>query len=125
MLDNQMKYFNEHDYAHAINISVELYRRFAALAEEETLLRLAAIYVVMNDEPEDRYLQSWFDKKREAWNDDAEAKDFFLTLAANVTGFYTNTSPESILKYLEENQKELLKALKYLGKRQSKNTSHI
>jgi len=95
---------------------VELRRRFELLAEEDTLLKLAMIYFVMNNEDPHHYLPSEQKKKKDAWDIDQDAKDFFLCRAAEITNYYGTTSDKDILMYLRKNQPELKKAARFLEK---------
>lgn len=122
MIDRQMEYWNKGQYAQAINISTELYKRFKMLAEEETLLKLATAYFVMNGEDETRYNKSDQELKLRAWADDEDARDFFIVEAVKLTGYYSTISPEDILTYLKENKSEVEKAAKYLQKLRSDDT---
>lgn len=108
--------------AESLSIMVELKRRFTSLVEEETLEKLATIYYTMDDEKPDEYLPSDQERKKAAWNLDRKAKDFFLCKAAEITGFFGNTSDKDILLYLRENQPELTKAVRFLEKSGLKNT---
>lgn len=123
LLEMQMEYMNKGDFVKASSITVELYNRFKSLAEEETLLKLASVYVLLEGEPPDEYMQSWFNKKIELWNDDQEAKGFFLGMAIKLTEIYGDTSPETILQYLKEHREELEKSKRYIARLLSKNTS--
>jgi len=95
---------------------VELRRRFELLAEEDTLLKLASVYFVMNDEDPQHYLPSEQQKKYNAWDIDREAKDFFLCRGAEITRFFGTTSDKDILMYLRKHQPELTKAARFLEK---------
>lgn len=108
--------------ADALSILVELKRRFVSLAEEETLLKLASVYFVMNDEDPYHYIPSQQQAKKDAWDIDGEAKDFFLCRAAEITNFYGTTSDKDILMYLKQNQPELKKAARFLEKSGLSNT---
>jgi len=108
--------------ADALSIMVELKRRFVSLAEEETLQKLASIYFVMNNEDPEHYIDSEQQAKRNAWDVDREAKDFFLCRAAEITEFFGTTSDKDILMYLRKNQPELKKAAQFLKKSGLSNT---
>lgn len=123
LLEIQMDYMNKGDFVHASSITVELYNRFKSLAEEETLLKLASVYVVMEGEPVDEYMQSWFERKLKAWADDEQAKGFFLGLAIQITEAYGDTSPQHILEYLKNHREELEKSKRYIARLLSKTTS--
>jgi len=109
-------------FANGMAKLVELRRRFELLAEEDTLLKLATIYFIMNNEDSDHYLPSEQKKKKDAWDIDQEAKDFFLCRAAEITNFYGTTSDKDILMYLKQNQPELRKAARFLEKSGLDNT---
>lgn len=109
-------------FSEALAILIELRRRFEALAEEKTLQKLATCYYVMDDEDEVHYIQSQQQKKLDAWDADDDAKSFFLCRAAELTGFYGNTSEKDILTYLKREQPKLEKAAKYFLKSGSSNT---
>lgn len=106
-------------FGEGLAILVELKRRFVALVEEKTLLKLATIYFTMDNEDETKYINSEQLKKIDAWDADPEAKDFFLCTSAKLTNRFGDFSPEDILKYLKENQPELEKVEQYLQKKQS------
>ena len=101
-------------FANGLAILVELERRFVSLAEEETLLRLASAYFVMNDEDEGHYISSQQQKKFDAWDMDPESRSFFLSAAMKLTGFFGNTSTEDILTYLKKEQPKFDKAATFL-----------
>jgi len=108
--------------ANALSVLVELKRRFESLAEEETLLKLATVYFVMNKEDPYHYNTLEQQAKKDAWNIDGEAKDFFLCRAAEITNFYGTTSDKDILMYLKQNQPELKEAARFLKKSGLSNT---
>lgn len=108
--------------ADALSIMVELKRRFVSLVEEETLQKLATIYFTMNDEDPEHYIESEQQAKINAWDIDRTAKDFFLCRAAEITGFFGDTSDKDILMYLRKNQPELKKAALFLKKSGLSNT---
>lgn len=110
-------------FGEGLTILVELKRRFVALIEEKTLLKLATIYFTMDAENETQYISSEQTKKIDAWDADLECKDFFLCVAVKLTGFFGDFSTEDILKYLKENQKELEKVEQFLQRKPLKNTS--
>lgn len=109
-------------FGEGLAIIVELKRRFVALLEEQTLLKLATVYFTMDNEDESKYLRSEQQHKMDAWDSDSEAKDFFLCASARLTGFFGDFSSEDILKYLKENQPELEKAEQFLQKKRLINT---
>ncbi len=116
LVDKWIEFANKNDFVQAGAIAVELKRRFVALAEEETLLKLASCYFVMNDEDESLYNASDQVKKFDAWSMDDKARDFFLSAAIKITEFYGNTSIGDILTYLKKNQPDMEKAQKFLEK---------
>ena len=122
LIEAWVEFANKGDFTQASAIAVELYRRFKALAEEETLLRLASAYFVMNDEDEGHYIGREQRDKFDAWDMDPDSKDFFLSAAMKLTGFYGNTSTEDILKYLKEEQPRFEKAATFLKKFSPTNT---
>ena len=121
-LENWTKSQKSTGFGDAMAKLVELRRRFELLAEEDTLLKLASVYFMMNDEDPQHYLPSEQQKKHDAWDIDSEAKDFFLCRAAEVTRFYGTTSDKDILMYLKKNQPELKKAAQFLKKSGLSNT---
>ena len=110
LVDKWIEFANKNDFVQAGAVAVELKRRFVALAEEETLLKLASCYFVMNDEQSDQV------KKFDAWSMDEKARDFFLSCAIKITEFYGNTSTGDILTYLRKEQPDMEKAQKFLEK---------
>lgn len=104
-------------FGEGLNILVELKRRFVALIEEKTILKLAMIYFTIDDEDPNFFLGSYQDKKRDAWDADPRCKDFFLCRGAEITGFYGNISDKDILMYLNQEQPGLEKATDFISKR--------
>jgi hypothetical protein len=117
LLDKVFAEMNKGSFVQASAILVELYRRFKALAEEETFLKLATVYFVMNDEDETKYNLDEQELKIKVLKADEELKSFFLSAAAEHTKNYSKVSQETIMKYLEENQEELQKIEKYLSRK--------
>ena len=101
-------------FGDGLNILVELKRRFAALIEERTMLKVAMIYFTIDDEDPNFFLGSYQEKKRDAWDADPQCKDFFLCRGAEITQFYGDTSDRDILTYLKEQQPQLEKATEFL-----------
>ena len=108
--------------AEALHILVELKRRFVALAEEKTLLKLATCYFTMDNEDPEHYIQSQQNRKIDAWDADQDAKSFFLCRGAEITQFYSDTSDRDILMYLKKEQPNLEKVTDFLSKRTYKST---
>jgi len=102
---------------------VELQRRFEALAEEKTLLKLATCYFTMDDEDPEHYISSQQERKIDAWDADPDAKSFFLCRGAEITQFYGDTSDRDILMYLKKEQPNLERVTDFLSKRTFKNIS--
>lgn len=102
---------------------VELQRRFDALAEEKTLQKLATVYFTMDDEDPETYINSWQQRKMDAWDADPDCKSFFLCRAAEITQFFGDTSDTDILTYLKKEQPSLEKVTDFLSKRTYNPTS--
>lgn len=102
---------------------VELQKRFEALAEEKTLLKLATVYFTMDEEDPLHYIGSQQQKKLDAWDADQDAKSFFLCRAAEITQFYGDTSDKDILMYLKKEQPNLEKVTEFLSSRMSRTIS--
>lgn len=101
----------------ALAILVELKRRFVALAEEKTLLKLATVYFTMDDEDPLHYISREQERKLDAWECDLACKDFFLCRGAETTQFYSDTSDKDILMYLKAEQPNLEKVTDFLSRR--------
>jgi len=130
LIDKAIEYFETatrskkfEGFSHGLAILVELQKRFKALAEERTLLKLATVYFTIDGEDPATYLSSWQEKKMEAWELDPQCKDFFLCRGAEITRFYGDTSDRDILTYLKKEQPNLEKATDFLSKRMSRATS--
>ncbi len=70
--------------------------------ERETLLKLASVYVIMNDEDPESYETHWQEAKRKAWGKDTDAESFFLQLSYQYTPQYSAQQSLNVHKYLEE-----------------------
>ena len=109
-------------FAQGLDYLVELKRRFVALAEEKTLLKLATVYFTMDDEDPNHYISREQERKIDAWDADPACKDFFLCRGAEITQFYSDTSDKDILMYLKKEQPNLEKVTGFLSKRTSRGT---
>jgi hypothetical protein len=58
-----------------------LQMRKGYISGEDQYLRLAAVYFVLADEPLTECYETWTQKKIQMWNEDQDAKDFFLQRA--------------------------------------------
>lgn len=102
LLDAMIKSMDDGKYAEVATMLYETKERLAFAAEEYTLLQLASVFTLMNDENGDHYYALEQKAKQDAWQKDDDAKDFFLRLAFNLTKTSQNISDIDILAYLKE-----------------------
>ena len=70
--------------------------------EEDSLLAMAEIYFLLNDEPQGKVKESIGKKKREIWAKDEDCRAFFLREAYYLISGYSELSLEAIPNYLRE-----------------------
>jgi hypothetical protein len=93
---------NQNDWAKVFHIIIEMENRMEFLAEESTLLELASVYYIRQDEDPDKPSDSLLEEKIIAWKKDDGARSFFVLGALLSTGRYTPQQGRNILAYLEE-----------------------
>jgi hypothetical protein len=86
----------------------ELLSRLEFIAEENTLLELAAAYSVMGNEDPSDYSETIKKQKLAAFKEDRELADFFLTFAFGLTQKFSEHSNLNILDYFQRNRSDSL-----------------
>ena len=109
LFDEMDKAINEERFTDVVYLIKDIQYRLQYLATESTLLELATVYFVMEDENPKAFQDKWKRKKLKAWNADPDAKDFFLSAAWQNIKSYSDISVEDITSYLTKNNKELSK----------------
>lgn len=116
-LDKAKKALNKSDIVEAsqaigiIESAMDLY------AESEILLQLATCYIFLNDENPKEYSNEVQKKKRKLWDEDAEAKSFFLQFAYRLTRRYGEQPQLNVREYLEKVSPVLKELEFYLTKK--------
>lgn len=105
-LDLIIESYNAQKYHEGITIAYELKQRLAFAASEQTLLQVACVFTLMNDENGDAFISSEQQAKMDAWAKDEETKDFFLRTAFELIKPSENTSDQDIVDYLKEMEKK-------------------
>lgn len=82
----------------------EIEFRLEMLTEESSLLDLACIYFMLEDEDPDAPSDSFNRKKHEVFNRDQEAKGFFLAIALSIVKRFSDKQESDLLSYLEDSQ---------------------
>ena len=77
-----------------IETCLELY------SNEQVLLNLASVYCFLNDEENDTVKDHILQEKRRIWNEDTDARSFFLQLAWTYTARYSESPQLNVPEYL-------------------------
>ena len=97
-------FMNQGEFVNAAHTVSEVKARLTEACEESTLLALAGYYFILEGENPETVVDDWIEKKREIWEEDADAKAFFLLASYRVTGKLSAISESDILGYLAEAQ---------------------
>jgi hypothetical protein len=92
----------DHTTAHAITREMQL--RLDFLAEEQSMMELAAVYVYLRGESPDVPSQTWHNRKMQIMRDDPMARAFFLATAQGLSKHFSSRPAEDLLAYLAESQ---------------------
>lgn len=92
------------DVVKAFSIVQEIEYRLEFLTEESSLLDLACIYFMLNDEDPENPTDVINKKKHAIFYSDQKAKGFFLSVALTIVKKFSQNHEEDSLTYLEENQ---------------------
>ena len=114
LLDECIKHANKGNIVDLFAIIKEIKNRLRYSGERETLMKLATVYYIMDNEDETDYIRSEQQAKMKFWEDYPEEGDFFLQKAHNIITSFSNTSQIDIVTYLMENEKEIKKLQSYL-----------
>lgn len=82
----------------------EIEFRLEMITEESSLLDLACIYTMLENEDPDHPTDAFNRKKHEIFAKDKDAKGFFLTIALSVVKRYSDKPEEDLFSYLEDSQ---------------------
>jgi hypothetical protein len=77
-LDQIDKALNKGEYTTAGALVKSAQATMELYPNDELLFKLCSVFTVIDGEPEDQYLQSWEDKKRELFFENDKLRDFFL-----------------------------------------------
>lgn len=70
--------------------------------EKETVLNLATVYFMMNDEDPETYMDYWQKAKREAWGKDKGAESFFLQQCVLLIPMSAEQRNSNVLRYIQK-----------------------
>lgn len=116
-LESIIESYNTQKHHEGIQIAYEILQRLDFAASEETLMQIACVFTLMNDENGDAFLGSEQQAKIEAWKKDEETKDFFLRTAFDLISPSESTFDQDIVDYLkimEKKTKNWLTTLKLM-----------
>lgn len=82
-------------------VFLNMEQRLGYISSEEHYLRLAAIYYLIDDEPEGEVVEAFTMKKIKLWSEDPAAKDFFIQRVFQAIAGSANIALEQIKSYLE------------------------
>lgn len=105
---------------HTLN---EIEFRLNFIAEEETLIELAACYFVMEGEDETEFSEIYRKKKIEYIKSNPDAFNFFVQRAFEYTTIYSEISEGDIHEYLTLNARNAQRIAEFLHMHKSSNTS--
>lgn len=105
---------------HTLN---EIEFRLNFIAEEETLIELAACYFVMEGEDETDFSEIYRKKKIDYIKSDPEAFNFFVQRAFEYTTIYSELSDSDIHEFLRLNAHNAKRISEFLHMQKSSNTS--
>jgi hypothetical protein len=102
--DAQVKAVKDGDWLKVGSICYDLQFRNKMLCEANSLLDLAGVYYVLQDEDSEMYLEAFKKKKQQIWQDDPACRSFFLRMGVSLTKKLENISPKDLLTSLEKTQ---------------------
>lgn len=73
-------------------------------AEQDTLLDLATVYIIGEDEDLTNFSEAYRQKKKQLWKSDPSAMAFFLSIVWRRTKAFSKHSDINILEYLAEHK---------------------
>jgi len=82
----------------------EIEFRLEMITEESSLLDLACIYFMLENEDPDAPSDAMNKKKHEIFSKDKEAKGFFLAIALSIVKRFSDKPEDDMLSYLEDSQ---------------------
>jgi hypothetical protein len=115
-IDKMVGYANKGNIVDLFTLLTEIQRRMTFCCEEATMVELASVYFLLDDENPELVEDFYKRKKLEIWKNDSELKYFFLQSLLKLTQNFTTSLAFDIREYLEENIKELEKLENLLQK---------
>lgn len=92
----------ELDITTCFAIVADLKHRSKFICEANSILDLANVYYMLEDEDPNDYDEIWADRKRAIWDSDMDCRAFFLNMGLQLTNSFSNTSVEDLIKFMEE-----------------------
>lgn len=103
-IDKCIDYANKGQIVNLFAILKEMKDRCTMIAERETLMQLATVYFLMDDEDESKYIRSEQQRKIDLFKENSELADFFLQKSWEYITNSTENSQQDMLTYLKETQ---------------------
>jgi hypothetical protein len=119
LLDACIEAANRNDLVKAFAIIHEVKYRLDFICEENSLLDLACLYYVLEDEDPDNPDADSNAKKLAYMRGDAEARAFFLHMAFSIMNRYGKRRSEELLGYISETQHLAQRAHRFLPQTQT------
>lgn len=104
---------NEGNVVSLFSILQEIEFRLDFVGEEETLIEIASIYFLLEDEPE-QLSASFQERKKQIFKEDPDCRAFFLSRVFQLITNYSQLSEVDFLKYLKANQEAAERILRFL-----------
>jgi hypothetical protein len=101
-LEAQRKAAKDGDWLQVGAITFDLLTRIKMITEENSLLDLASIYCLLEDENPSMCMDSVFEKKQKIYHEDLETRSFFLRIAISLSKSLENMPESDILTFLEQ-----------------------
>lgn len=92
----------EMDLTTCFAIVHDLKHRSKFICEANSVLDLANVYYMLQDEDPEDYSEVHADRKRKIWAEDEACRTFFLRMGMALTKQFQSTPPEDLINFMEE-----------------------
>ena len=124
LIAKMKEHANRGEIVNVFAILQEIEFRLDFVGEEETLIEIASIYYLIENEPE-QLSPVFQERKKEMLRNDPEAAAFFLQRVFNVITNYSEFSNTDFLKYLTANKVNAERIRRFLPAKSSEDISKI
>lgn len=111
------------DVVKAFSIIQDIEYRLNFIAEDTSILDLACVYFMLEDEDPIQPAAIHNKKKHAIFNSDFKARDFFLRVALSIVKKFSEKPEEDILNYLEDNKTMAERIRRYIAEEHSINST--